>query len=62
MAKLTKTIFGVPDGEIYPRDIAAGEDCPPNLEAYATDEGALAERPEQTIKAVATAPKGKAEK
>lgn len=41
MAKLTKPIFGVPDGEIYPRDIAAGEDCPANLEDYAISEGAL---------------------
>ena len=43
MAKLTKPLFGVPNGEIYPREIAAGEDCPPELEAAARDIGALAE-------------------
>lgn len=41
MAKLTKTIFGVPDGEFYPRDIEADADCPPNLEAYAASIGAI---------------------
>lgn len=39
--KLTKPITGVPDGEIYPREIAAGEDCPAGLEAYAASIGAL---------------------
>ncbi len=43
MAKLTKTITGVPDGEIYPREIEAGEECPPGLEPYAASIGALAE-------------------
>lgn len=43
MAKLTKTIFGVPQREVYPRDIPAGEDCPPGLEAYAASLGALGE-------------------
>jgi hypothetical protein len=43
MAKLTKPIFGVPDGEVYPREFAAGEDCPAGLEAYAQSIGALAE-------------------
>lgn len=62
MAKLTNTIFGVPDGEIYPRDIAAGEDCPPNLEAYAADEGAFAEQPEQPTEALAAIAKGKGSK
>lgn len=41
MAKLTKPIFGVPDGEIYPREIAAGDECPPRLLDYAKSEGAL---------------------
>lgn len=35
MAKLTKAIFGVVDGEIYPREIEAGSDCPLGLETYA---------------------------
>lgn len=41
MAKLSKPIIGVPDGEIYPREIPAGEDCPENLVAYAEGLGAL---------------------
>lgn len=41
MAKLTKAIIGVPDGEIYPREIPAGEDCPENLLDYALGVGAL---------------------
>lgn len=43
MPKLTKTITGVADGEIYPRDFAEGEECPPGLEIYAASIGALAE-------------------
>ncbi|AGT08345.1 hypothetical protein [Paracoccus aminophilus] len=41
MAKLTKPITGVPDGEIYPRVIPAGEDCPASLVTYAQSEGAF---------------------
>lgn len=41
MPKLTKAIFGVPDGEIYPREIPAGDECPPGLEGYAAEIGAL---------------------
>lgn len=41
MAKLIKSIFGVPAGKIYPRTIAEGEDCPDNLQAYASSIGAL---------------------
>ena len=43
MAKLVKPVFGVVSGEIHPRTIAAGEDCPPELEAVAREVGALAE-------------------
>lgn len=39
--KLITTITGVPDGEIYPREIEAGEECPENLLAYAESLGAL---------------------
>lgn len=39
--KLKKAIFGAPDGEVYPREIPAGEECPPSLEAYAAEIGAL---------------------
>ncbi len=49
MEKLTKPIFGVPDGEIYPREIPAGDDCPENLRDYAESLGALAE-PEAELK------------
>lgn len=41
MVKLSKGIFGVPDGEVYPRDIPAGNDCPPGLEGYAASIGAI---------------------
>lgn len=46
MTKLAKAIFGVPVGEVYPRQIPAGEECPENLEGYAAEIGALAP-PEQ---------------
>lgn len=52
MPKLTKAIFGVPAGEIYPREFSAGEECPPGLEDYAAQIGALA-------KAVKKAPETK---
>lgn len=39
--KLTKPITGVPDGEIYPREIPAGEECPAGLESYAASIGAV---------------------
>ena len=54
MAKLTKPLFGAPNGEIYPREIAAGEECPPELEAAAREIGALAE-----VKAMKKAPEVK---
>ena len=38
---LAKPITGVPDGEIYPREIEAGEECPANLVAYAASIGAF---------------------
>ena len=41
MPKLIAAITGVPDGEIYPREIPAGEDCPYNLIGYAESLGAL---------------------
>lgn len=51
--KLKKAITGVPDGEVYPREIPAGEECPPSLEAYAAEIGAL------EIKAAKKAPETK---
>jgi len=41
MPKLTAEIFGAPDGEVYPRTFAAGEECPPSLEDAARAAGAL---------------------
>jgi hypothetical protein len=41
--KLAKDFECCPKGEIYPRIIAAGEDCPPELEASARALGLLAE-------------------
>jgi hypothetical protein len=46
MAILTKAIFGAVHPEIYPREYAAGEECPPELEDAARELGALgAEKP-----------------
>ena len=50
MAKLTKSLFAVPPGEIYPRDIPAGEECPADLEHAAREAGALDERAEYMTK------------
>lgn len=50
MAKLTKAIIGVPDGEVYPREIPAGVDCPAELADYAASIGAL-EKPKPEKKA-----------
>ena len=44
MAKLTKSITGVADGEVYPREFSAGEDCPAGLEVYAASLGAIASK------------------
>lgn len=41
MTTLIKDIFGVVDGEVYPRVVAAGVECPPELEALAQEQGAL---------------------
>lgn len=39
--KLTKTIRGVPEGEIYPVEYAAGDECPAWLLPAARDLGAV---------------------
>ena len=57
MAKLAKPLFGAPNGEIYPRWIEAGEECPPELEAAAREIGAL--EVVQAIKAARKAPETK---
>ncbi|WP_196774284.1 hypothetical protein [Rhodovulum sp. MB263] len=41
--KLTKPLFAAPPGEIYPREIPAGEQCPAALEQAAREAGALDE-------------------
>ena len=43
MSKLTKPFRGVRDGDIYPTEFAAGEECPRELEAGARASGALPE-------------------
>lgn len=48
--KLTKPIYGAANGEIYPREYAAGEDCPPELEGAARAQGALDEAPKGRAK------------
>lgn len=52
--KLTKAIFGVPDGEVYPRTFEAGEDCPDSLIEAARAAGAL-----PATKAIKKAPENK---
>ena len=41
MPKFIKPFRGVPDGEIYPKQFEAGEECPSELEAGARELGAL---------------------
>jgi len=49
MPKLKKPFCGVPNGEIYPVDYAAGDECPAELVAAATALGALdSDTPELT--------------
>lgn len=43
MAKLIKPLFAAPNGEVYPRTIPQGEECPPELEDAAREAGALEE-------------------
>lgn len=44
--KLTKPFYGVPDGRVYPVQYAAGDECPPELEAAAAHFGAFDEVPD----------------
>ncbi len=41
MARLIKPLNGVPNGEVYPREIPAGAECPPELEDAAREIDAL---------------------
>jgi hypothetical protein len=45
MATFSKSFSGVPAGEIYPVDYQPGDACPPELEAAATELGALETAP-----------------
>lgn len=42
MPKFTKDFEGVAVGEVYPRTFKPGDDCPPELEAAAIQEQAIA--------------------
>lgn len=56
--KVTKEFLGVPDGEVYPRTYAPGDDCPPELlEAAISLEAVELEADEQP-----TQPEEKADK
>lgn len=39
--KFIKAFKGVPEGEIYPVEYEAGDECPPELESAAESVGAL---------------------
>ncbi|WP_213761971.1 hypothetical protein [Caballeronia sp. dw_19] len=41
MPKFIKPFKGVPEGEIYPAQFNVGDECPPELEAGATELRAL---------------------
>jgi len=60
--KFIKDFRGVPDGEIYPAQYAAGDECPPELEAGALEVGALeaqAKKSPEPVAAETEKPKGK---
>lgn len=42
--KLIKEIYGVPNGEVYPRTFPAGEDCPSELVEAARQMGAIEQK------------------
>lgn len=50
--KLTKTIRGVPAGEIYPVEYPAGEDCPSWLLPAARDLGAVEDSNEDSAELI----------
>ncbi|MDR6447479.1 hypothetical protein J2794_003595 [Paraburkholderia terricola] len=52
MAKFIKPFRGVPEGEIYPKQFEAGDECPSELEAGAKEVGALegTDKPAKTSK------------
>ncbi|PRC93082.1 hypothetical protein [Solimicrobium silvestre] len=44
--KLTKPFLGVPDGQIYPVEYQAGDECPPELIEAAKSLGAIEDKVE----------------
>jgi hypothetical protein len=48
--KLTKAFRCVPPGEIYPVEIAAGEECPEDYEDSAREQGCLGGKPSKGTK------------
>jgi hypothetical protein len=48
MKKFSKPFYGVRDGDIYPTEFTAGDECPPELEAGAIELGALADETDET--------------
>lgn len=56
--KFTKDFRGVPNGELYPVNYRAGDECPSELEAAAIELGAVKVQAKQTPEPVAAeAPK-----
>jgi hypothetical protein len=51
MPKFIKPFRGVPEGEIYPKQFEAGDECPSELEAGAKEHGALEGSDKKSAKA-----------
>ena len=49
MAKLSKPLIGVKNGDIYPTQFTKGDECPEELEAAAIALGALSENGKATL-------------
>ena len=57
--QLVKPFLGVPDGEIYPIQYQPGDECPPELEAAATELGAFGDAESTTDGEPAKSPRAK---
>jgi hypothetical protein len=57
--QLVKPFLGVPDGEIYPVQYQPGDECPPELEAAATELGAFGNATSETEGEPAKSPRAK---
>lgn len=49
--KLTAPLYGAKEGEVYPTWFAPGDECPPELEAAAREQGALDRKDKRDKKA-----------